>query len=651
MSKYLEIRRILDRPRIPLTGNIDLTYRCNDNCKHCWVRIPDTTDNKEDEFSLAEIRKIVDEAKSMGCREWSISGGEPMIRGDFAEIFDYISRTVRSYSINTNGTLITPEIAVLMKRKGSKMIAIYGATKDVHDSITHSPGSFEATMRGFSYLKEAGVNFTVQIIPLRDNYHQFEDMIVLAKSLSASYRIGAAWLYLSACGDPMRNKEIISQRLSPEEVIGLDSPNISYNDWISQRQKAHSQCQTGTKDGIFASCIANRRDFHIDPYGKMSFCCFIKDSNLRYDLRAGSFNECWDSFIPALADKVKITPEYRENCGSCELREDCRFCPVYGYLEHRSFSAKVDYLCSVAKENKRFRENQLTRHRRYYKIADITIQVNSDLPIKEDTFHPKFKYFETTEVSDEMVAINHHFSIPEFRVDDLGKLVCLASPWAVHKKDDSWIYLGIPPSREYKDFHRVAVFSHDYSRSVIYNVNEENFLKGKLQSLTLFPTDQLLLASILANRQGCYLHSCGLIFNGKGFLFAGHSEAGKSTIATMFKEKAEILCDDRIIVRRQSGRFRLYGTWSHGDVPEVSANSTFLEAIFFLEKSSENFILPMDNKKEIIRRLLSYLVKPLLTADWWDKMFWLIEKISNEVPCYVLYFDKSGKVLNLLEKI
>ena len=273
------------------------------------------------------------------------------------------------------------------------------------------------------------------------------------------------------------------------------------------------------------------------------------------------------------------------------------------------------------------------------------------MPIKEDTFHPKFKYFETTEVSDEMVAINHHFSIPEFRVDDLGKLVCLASPWAVHKKDDSWIYLGIPPSREYKDFHRVAVFSHDYSRSVIYNVNEENFLKGKLQSLTLFPTDQLLLASILANRQGCYLHSCGLIFNGKGFLFAGHSEAGKSTIATMFKEKAEILCDDRIIVRRQSGRFRLYGTWSHGDVPEVSANSTFLEAIFFLEKSSENFILPMDNKKEIIRRLLSYLVKPLLTADWWDKMFWLIEKISNEVPCYVLYFDKSGKVLNLLEKI
>jgi len=92
----------------------------------------------------------------MGCRQWSISGGEPMLRPDFEEIFDYITRKSASYSLNTNGTLITPRIAQLLKRKGTKMVALYGATPDVHDWITRNPGSFEAVLRGLAYLKEAG---------------------------------------------------------------------------------------------------------------------------------------------------------------------------------------------------------------------------------------------------------------------------------------------------------------------------------------------------------------------------------------------------------------------------------------------------------------------------------------------------------------
>jgi len=54
----------------------------------------------------------------------------------------------------------------------------------VHDHVTQNPGSFAATMRGFSLLKEAGAGFIVQIIPMKDSYHQMEEMIALAKSLS-----------------------------------------------------------------------------------------------------------------------------------------------------------------------------------------------------------------------------------------------------------------------------------------------------------------------------------------------------------------------------------------------------------------------------------------------------------------------------------
>jgi len=166
MTDYLSITKTDRMPRLPLSGSIDLTYRCNNNCRHCWLRIPPGAPEKQDELSFDEICHIVEEARSMGCRHWSISGGEPMLRPDFAEIFDYITSRSASYSINTNGTMITPEIAQLMKRKGSKMVALYGATEAVHDHITRNPGSFQATMRGFELLKEAGAGFTVQLIPM-----------------------------------------------------------------------------------------------------------------------------------------------------------------------------------------------------------------------------------------------------------------------------------------------------------------------------------------------------------------------------------------------------------------------------------------------------------------------------------------------------
>ena len=224
-----------------------------------------------------------------------------MLRQDFAEIFDYITAKSATYSINTNGTLITPAIARLMKRKGSKMVAIYGATAEVNDHITRTPGSFESTMRGMAYLKEAGAGFIVQIVPMKDNYHQFEEMKALAESLSRHWRIGASWLYLSACHDAEKNKEIIGQRLDAAELIRLDKPDMSGEGMPDEKSSCDSSYQF-KDDRLLAACIATRRDFHIDPYGHMSFCCFVKDPALRYDLRTGSFAHCWETFIPSLAD-------------------------------------------------------------------------------------------------------------------------------------------------------------------------------------------------------------------------------------------------------------------------------------------------------------------------------------------------------------
>ena len=175
---------------------------------------------------------------------------------------------------------------------------------------------------------------------------------------------------------------------------------------------------------------------------------------------------------------------------------------------------------------------------------------------------------------------------------------------------DSWVYQGIAPEADDPTLHRVAVFSADHTRGELYNAeaNREWWRDGGLTSLTMFPSDQILLARLLADRDGCYLHSGGLIIDGQGFLFVGHSDAGKSTTMELVRrelgERAEILCDDRNIVRRWprgyaggSPGFYVHGTWSHGDVPDVSSAGAPLRAILFLEQSEHNEIVPLADRK------------------------------------------------------
>ncbi|MCK4837008.1 MAG: radical SAM protein, partial [Candidatus Aminicenantes bacterium] len=81
-----------------------MTYRCNNNCRHCWLRLGENASQKKKELTLTEIRSIVDEARALGCQRWAISGGEPMLREDFSEIFDVLTRKSVTYTLNTNGT-------------------------------------------------------------------------------------------------------------------------------------------------------------------------------------------------------------------------------------------------------------------------------------------------------------------------------------------------------------------------------------------------------------------------------------------------------------------------------------------------------------------------------------------------------------------
>jgi hypothetical protein len=70
-----------------------------------------------------------------------------------------------------------------------------------------------------------------------------------------------------------------------------------------------------------------------------------------------------------------------------------------------------------------------------------------------------------------------------------------------------------------------------------------------------------------------------------------------------------------------------------------------------LQQDARNAIAPLTDRKEIWRRLLATLIKPMVTAEWWQKELDVLEQIVKEVRCYVMRFDQSGAIVSVLVEL
>ena len=179
----------------------------------------------------------------------------------------------------------------------------------------------------------------------------------------------------------------------------------------------------------------------------------------------------------------------------------------------------------------------------------------------------------------------------------------------------------------------------------------DRYRNGQHNALTLFNSDQVLFSKLLCDRDGLILHSNGFQWAGKGFLLAGKSGSGKSTLSGMLKQRGfNILCDDRMFLRRLKSRFQIHGSWCHGSVPDAANRSAPLDALFFLRQSRQDKIELMTDKNTISRLMVQSMVKPFLDKEDWEKTLDTLSDLIRRTRIYTLYFNLSGSICGKIKE-
>jgi radical SAM protein with 4Fe4S-binding SPASM domain len=343
-----------------ISFDLELTARCNNNCKHCYINLPaDDKKARKKELTLDEIKNIIDQAVSLGAIWCLITGGEPLLRDDFFDIYLHLKKKGLLISVFTNACLITKKHIEFFKKYPPRDIevTVYGVTESTYEKVTRKKGSFKAFMAGLDLLLKSGIKARFKAMALRSNAHELSKIAEFCREKTKDYFRFDPFLHLRFDGDSKRNEDIKSERLSPEEIVAIERADVERFgslekncDKLINQDFAHASC-----NHLF-HCGTGNGSFTLSYDGFFRLCSSLWHPDCIYDLKKGSLSEAWNDFIPKVRDMRSNREEFLKKCRVCPIINLCIWCPAHSHLESGKLDMPIDYFCEVAHE----REKMLT---------------------------------------------------------------------------------------------------------------------------------------------------------------------------------------------------------------------------------------------------------------------------------------------------
>ena len=342
----------------PLLGQLDieLTERCNNRCIHCLINQPeDDQELLSREMSTEFVLNLLEQAVNLGCMTVRFTGGEPLLRKDFQELYIAARRLGLRVVLFTNARLFTQGLASLFERMPPGRVVevtIYGMHSGSYDVVAGVKGSYDEFKRGVDLLLKYKIPFVVKQALLPQNKAELEEFEAFAATIPAMDKRPGYSMNFDLRGrrdDPDKNKRIEELRLSPADTVAMLARDSKY---VSGMQEFCGKFIRPPGDKLF-SCGAGHGTC-VDAYGYAQMCLPLKNPEMVYNLNTGTLREALIDYFPRFREYKAENPEYLKRCALCFLKGLCEQCPAKSWMENGILDSPVEYLCNVAHAQARY---------------------------------------------------------------------------------------------------------------------------------------------------------------------------------------------------------------------------------------------------------------------------------------------------------
>ncbi len=319
--------------RLPLSGSIEITFKCNLRCVHCYI----SDYSGRNEMTTEEIKRVLSEAADEGCVWMLLTGGEVLCRSDFPEIYLHAKRQGFLLTVFSNGTLFDERVADLLAEYPPFGIefTLYGLSDETYLKTTGFPGRFTRVRRAIDLMRERKLPLSLKAVAMEPLAGEIGRMAAFCESLGVRFRYDAI---VHGRLDGSLAPTLL--RAEPEKVVGYDAADPErFEEWL----RYYRQFVQPTRPSPFLmSCGAGVNSFHVDPQGTLLSCEALPLNG--YDLRRGTFREGWYGIV---GDIRKRSAGAMNVCAPCELKGMCDRCPATAVLETGSPDGWIPYYCEV----------------------------------------------------------------------------------------------------------------------------------------------------------------------------------------------------------------------------------------------------------------------------------------------------------------
>lgn len=325
----------------PNVCQFELTFKCGLHCRHCYTDCYNKPGYFKKELTTRDVKFILDKLYNAGVIWLCFTGGDPLTRKDFLDIYSYAKDKGFLITIFTNGYSMTEEIARYLKQRPPFVIelTLNAATKERYEKISQVKGSFEKSMQGINLILKAKLPLKIKTQITKDNLEELPQIKKFLKDLGLTFRPSID-LYARLNGDTTP----CNLRLSAKEILNLNGKKISFEDDCNSNTREPRTEHRAPSTELFRCAIGGGDGIHIDPYGNTFSCNLIREPKFNL-LKVGI--EYARNRLLSLVRNRKFTTDSK--CASCNLIDFCRRCPGRVFLETGDMEAPVEYYCQLAK--------------------------------------------------------------------------------------------------------------------------------------------------------------------------------------------------------------------------------------------------------------------------------------------------------------